>query len=237
MIEHGARGQAGHRLVVIDEAGGEERRLALAEGRRVGVRRNRRAAVRCDESAADEFGQFRMRIDAERFLHQRPRQAVVLIRRPIRHRRQATHQRSVAVHLRQLPRGEAGLAVARLHHAVAQEKMGKVHLPGMRRHVRTFGHEAHVAKRAGFGDLGEILGLYAFDVFGRIVVDQLEQTREGIAKIEAAPAAMTDLEDPAHLGLEPGRIVKFLALPCDRMAGRSFQAAFTGHIGQINPVS
>jgi len=101
---------------------------------------------------------------------------------------------------------------------VAQEKMGKVHLPGMRRHVRTFRHKAHVAKRAGFGDLGKILGLHAFDVFARIVVDQFEETREGIAKIEAAPAAMTDLEDPAHLGVELGGIVKFLVSPCDRMA-------------------
>jgi len=108
--------------------------------------------------------------------------------------------------------------------------MRKVHLPRMRRHVGTFGHEAHIAKRAGFGDLGEILGLYAFDIFGRIVVDQIEEARKGIAKIEAAATAMTNIEDPAHLRVQFYRIGEVGTVPVDDMARRGAETAFVrGH--------
>ena len=34
------------------------------------------------------------------------------------------------------------------------------------------------------------------------LVDQVEETRKGIAEIEAAPAAVTDVEDPAQLRVD-----------------------------------
>ena len=44
--------------------------------------------------------------------------------------------------------------------------------------------------------------------FGRAVVDQIEQARKGIAQIEAAAAAMTDVEDAPHFGVQLLRVVK-----------------------------
>ena len=50
----------------------------------------------------------------------------------------------------------------------------EIEIERMRRHVGTFGHEAHVAQRAGFSDSREILRFYAIDIFGRAAVDQIE---------------------------------------------------------------
>ena len=55
---------------------------------------------------------------------------------------------------------------------------------------------------------GKIFAFHAVQFFRRAVVDQVEQAREGIAQIEAAPAAVTDVEHPAHLGVELLGIVK-----------------------------
>src|SRR5438105_15822315 len=107
--------------------------------------------------------------------------------------------------------------------------MRKVYLPWMWRHIGAFGHEAHVAQRAGFGDFGEIFGLDAVHVFGRAAVDQLEQPREGIAQIEAAPATMADIENPPHLGIQQCRVMEIGILPSNRMTGRSLKAAFARH--------
>ena len=49
---------------------------------------------------------------------------------------------------------------------------------------------------------GKFFALHAIEFFGRTVVDQVEQAREGVAQIEAAAAAMTDIEHPAHFGVE-----------------------------------
>ena len=59
------------------------------------------------------------------------------------------------------------------------------------------------------------------DFAGRAVVDQVEQAREGVAQIEAAPAAVTDVEDAAHLRLGPGAIGEIwgpATRPCDGSA-------------------
>ena len=73
----------------------------------------------------------------------------------------------------------------------------------MRRHVRALRHEAHVAKRAGFDDGLKVLRLQMLDPLrSRPVIDQVEQAREGIAQIETASAAMTDVEDAAHFRVQ-----------------------------------
>ena len=75
----------------------------------------------------------------------------------------------------------------------------------------------------------EIFRLQTFDIFVRIVVDQIEQARKGIAQIETAPATMADVEDAPHLGIELFGVVEFVIPPIDRMTGGCFETAFMGH--------
>src|SRR5262249_12858552 len=96
----------------------------------------------------------------------------------------------------------------------------------VRRHVGTLGHEAHVAERAGLLDLGVALLRHAVELAGRAVVDHVEQPREGIAEIEAAAAAVTDVEDTLHLLLERGLVPEPGVLPIEGVTGRGFEAAF-----------
>ena len=107
-----------------------------------------------------------------------------------------------AVGVGELAVDEADALLARLHRAVAQHEMGKIDRPLVRRHIGALGHEAHVAERAGLLDLGVVLLLHAVDFAGRAVVDQVEQPREGIAQVEAAAAAVTDVEDALHFLFE-----------------------------------
>ena len=69
--------------------------------------------------------------------------------------------------------------------------------------------------------------------FGRCI-DQIEQAREGIAEIEAAPAAVTDVEDAPHLGVELLGVGEVGIAPVDRVARGRFKAAFAGHA--VNPL-
>jgi len=111
---------------------------------------------------------------------------------------------------------------------VPQHQMGKIEIEGMRRHVGALGHEAHVAQRAGFHDAREIFRLHAFH-FVWAGVDQIEQTRKGITQIETAPAAVTDVEDAAQLGVEFCGVGEIFRAPIDRMACRGVQTSFAGH--------
>ena len=117
--------------------------------------------------------------------------------------------------------------------AVAQHQMREIERPFVRRHVGALGHEAHVAERAGLFDLGVILLLHAVDFAGRTVVDQVEQPREGIAQIEAAPAAVADVEDPLHLRFERLLVPEPRVLPIHGVAGGGFQAAFA-HVDAVS---
>ena len=64
-------------------------------------------------------------------------------------------------------------------------------------------------------------------------VDQVEQAREGIAEIEAAPTAVTDVEDALHLLLERLLIPEPRVLPIQRMADGGFEAAFA-HVSAVS---
>ena len=70
------------------------------------------------------------------------------------------------------------VALLRFGEAVAQHQMRKIQHEGMRRHIGAFGHEAHVAKRAGFDHRLEIFRLQMLDIFLGAGVDQVEQARE-----------------------------------------------------------
>src|SRR5207248_57504 len=106
--------------------------------------------------------------------------------------------------------------------------MGKIEVEGVRRHVRAFGHETEIAERAGLDDGGEVLALHPLDFAAGRSIHQIEQPGKAVAEIEAAPAAMTDIEDPAHLRIELGGIGELRIRPGKRVAGGRVEAAF-GH--------
>jgi len=107
----------------------------------------------------------------------------------------------------------------------------EVHVPLVRRHIGTFGHEAHVAEGAGFDDLA-VVGLgHPVDLAGRAVVDQIEQAREGVAQIEAAPAAVADVEHPLHFRLDLLQVVEVVVAPGDRVAERRGEAPLSSALG------
>src|SRR6266567_1734090 len=106
-------------------------------------------------------------------------------------------------------------------------------IPFLRRHIGALGHEAHVAERAGLFDLGVVLLLHAVDFAGRAIVDQVEQPREGIAQVEAAPAAMADVKNPLHLRCERLFVPEPGVLPIQGVAGRGFQTAFA-HVDAVS---
>ena len=62
--------------------------------------------------------------------------------------------------------------------------------------------------------------------FGRLV-DQVEQPGKAVAKIEAAPAAMADVEDAAHLLVQLRRVGEIRIGPGKGMPGRRVEAAFS----------
>ena len=82
-----------------------------------------------------------------------------------------------------------------LDRAVAQHQMREIDVELVRRHIGALRHEAHVAERAGVGDLAVVVDCDAVELAGRRIVDQVEQAREAVAEIEAAPAAVADVED------------------------------------------
>src|SRR5213078_4462735 len=58
------------------------------------------------------------------------------------------------------------------------------------------------------------------------IVDQVKEARESVAQIEAAPAAVTDVEDAAHLRLGLGPVEEIRILPRNDVASRRVEAAF-----------
>ncbi len=74
-------------------------------------------------------------------------------------------------------------------------------------------------------DLGVVRLGDAIELAGRALVDQVEQPREAVAQIEAAAAAVTDVELPLHLRLDRGQVVVGRIAPGDRMAERRVEAA------------
>src|SRR5690606_2032401 len=82
---------------------------------------------------------------------------------------------------------------------------------------------------AGLHDGVEVFRCHALDIFVGAAVDKIEQAREAVAEIEAAAAAMTDVEDPPHLLVQLRRIGEVGIAPVDDLAGGGFETAFAGH--------
>ncbi len=80
-----------------------------------------------------------------------------------------------------------------------QHQVRKVHVPGVRRHVRALGHEAHVTQVTVIHDLPVDLAIDRLELARRGGIDGIEQGREGLAQAEAATAAVADVEDAVEL--------------------------------------
>jgi hypothetical protein len=203
--------------------------------RRRGVDRRHLVARAHREGPAVEFRQRGTAVDSGDRLHERPRQAIAGVRRPVGETRREAGQTAVAVGLRQLALGERHLAVLRLDRAVAQHQVREVEVELVRRHVRTLGHEAHVAQRAGVDDGLEVRAGDAVELARLRPVDQVEQPREAVAQVEAAAAAVTDVEDPPQLGVEFRRVVERFVAPVERMADRRIEAALAPAMRRARP--
>ncbi len=148
------------------------------------------------------------------------------IGRPIGERRDIGRELAVAVGLGELALGECDFALLRFDGAGAQHQMRKIDVEFMRRHIGTFGHETHVAQRAGVDHRLEAFARDGIEFAGLRFVDEIEEARKGIAEIEAAAARMADIEDAPELGIELGFVVKFRVFPGKRMPCRCSEAAF-----------
>ena len=197
------------------------------EARSVAIDLGRVALGARYEGAAVVFRQVGVAIDIGDLFEKRPGQLVVALAAPIRQRREKARQCSVAVGLAQFAARPADPPLFVLDRPVAQHDMRKIEVEFVRRHIRALGHEAHVAQRAGVGDLLVVADRHAVELAGRRIVDQLEQARERIAQIEAAPAAVTDVEDAPHLRFGLAAVGKIRILPPDHMTRRRVETAFS----------
>src|SRR5260370_42508799 len=109
----------------------------------------------------------------------------------------------------------------------AQHQVREVDVPRMRRHIRAFGHVTHVAEVALVDHFPKGLLVYAIELAGLRFVDQIEQGRKGIAQIEAAAAAMADIEYPFEFLLQRTGVVELRILPAKGMARGRLQIALT----------
>ncbi len=131
--------------------------------------------------------------------------------------------RSVLLSLRAQALALAPLEFGR---ACAQHEVREVQVELMRRHVGAFDHETEVAERAGLDHIAENRAVYRIELAGLGLVDEVEQRWEGVAEIEAAPAAMTNVEDAAQLRVDLLGVREVRIPPVDGMPDRRVQSAF-----------
>src|SRR5690606_25416404 len=164
-------------------------------------------------------------VDLRDRLDQLAQRSVLTRGRPVDEPRHGLGQPAVAVGAAQLLTDPLLLARPPLGRAIAQDEMGEVDVERVRRAVGALRQEAHVAEGAGLVDLG-VVGLgHPVELAGRPLVDQLEQPREAVAQIEAAPTAVADVEHPLHLGLDGREVVEGLVAPGQGFSERCIEAA------------
>src|SRR3546814_6737138 len=73
-----------------------------------------------------------------------------------------------------------------------------------------------VAEGAGVDDLLVVRLGDSVELAGLGVVDEVEEAREGIAEIEATPAAVADVEDALRLGVQLFPVVEVRVVPLDQ---------------------
>ena len=121
---------------------------------------------------------------------------------------------------------ESGPAFFEFHHLGAQHQMREIQVEPVRRHIRAFGHEAHVAQIALVDDLPVDRFLDGVEFVRRAFVYRVEQGGKCIAQVEAAPTAMTDVIDTVQLPHQRSFVVELGILPIQWMAQRRFKIAF-----------
>ncbi len=103
----------------------------------------------------------------------------------------------------------------------AASRCGKSMFHGMRRNIRTLGHETHVTQVTVIHDLPVNLLVHAIELARRRSVDRIEQRGKRIAQAEAAATAVADVEDALQLFLERRFVVERGILPVEGMPGRA----------------
>ncbi len=229
--EHGERRHADRRVVIVAVAGGVEHGLARFRGRGLIARRRVGGGLRL-KRLAGVCRQFGVAIDARDLLFEIAHRLVVAARRPIDRARDQRRPFTVSIGVGERTIGGGHALLLRLDRAIAQDEMRKVDIEFMRRHIGALRHEAHVAERAGVHDFLEIRAGDGVEFAALRLVDEVEQPRKGIAQIETAPAGMTDIEHPAHFGVELRLVIEIGAAPIQRMPDRSLETAFS-HDGPV----
>src|SRR5262249_43932071 len=109
--------------------------------------------------------------------------------------------------------------------------MRKVDVPRVRRNIRALRHVAQVAQIALVDDLGEVALRDLLHLAAFRGVYEIEQRGKSVAQVDAAAAAVADVEDALELAVERGFVVVVRVAPVDRMARRRFETTFAGGHG------
>ena len=209
--EHALRGAADPRIVVLHETGGVEHGLA-AGGRRTLVNRGRALGGLPAEPAGMEARQGGIAVNAGQRLHERAGEPVAAARRPVGERRDGAQQPAVAVGLPQRTLDRADPAFVQAQRPLTHHQGGEIHRVHVRRRVGA-DRIAHVAERAGRPHTLEARALYP--LHAARAVDQVEEPREALAQVFAAPAGVAHGGDAAQLAVERSRVEKGRRLPVD----------------------
>src|SRR5690242_5483038 len=110
----------------------------------------------------------------------------------------------------------------------AQHEMRKIDIPGVGWNIGALRHEAHIAEVAAIGHLPEFLLFDSIQLAGGPLVYQVEQAGKCCAQIDAAAAAVANIEHTLHLGEQLWFVVKIGIFPIERMTFWSLKAAFSG---------
>ena len=70
-----------------------------------------------------------------------------------------------------------------------------------------------------------VLLVHAVELAGLRLVDQIEQGGKRVAQIEAAAAAVADVEDPLELLVERGVVIELRVLPAQRVTRGRLETA------------
>src|SRR3954449_6672049 len=115
-------------------------------------------------------------------------------------------------------------ALAMLYVLGAQHQVRKVDVPGMRRNIGAFRHEAHVTQVTVVDDVPMDLLVDAIELERGARIDRIEQGGERMAEAEAAPTSVADVEHPLELFLERALVSERGIAPVERMMRGSLQA-------------
>ena len=225
MGKHIQRGLASRLVVEIAIAGRVDCGLA-PECRSIGIGDRTMADILEGQRDIFKFGEMRALVYAGNALQQPAGQSVLLTGCPIGNIGDGSGQLGVAINFGQLLVGKAGLALAVFDRPVAEHQMGEIEIKFMRRHIRAFDHETHVAERTGIDNILDIARAEVINFLIRTFVDQVKELRKTVAEIETATAPVADVEDATQFLVQRFLIIKGFLLPRNWVPYWCAQAAF-----------